>query len=380
MSIGEQLFAPRDDLSSRPSFEVVLRGYDRRQVDLFVEQVEKEISTLAIERERALGQIQDLTTQLQQLQAELTELRQRPAKVDRASFRDLGPMVDQILALAEKQAEAITEAATQQADELRAEAERVLAEAREQAVQASRELEAELAARWSAAEQEITERRAAVEQDLNRQRATAEQKAASLIAEAQQYSAELRQRADEQAAAQQQQLNAVTQEIQEQRQVLSQVRSELDITQQRLIQSQQQAAATDREVGQLRQRLDEVRQELNLELQRLDEARREAEAAERHAKEVRARVRREAKRVADLAAAAVLAAASDGSQTAEYPVVRPASDSATGRDSRTGQGGQNDQRPDPATDEATVQLRNADETMQLPTAVRVPEPADRAES
>ena len=62
----------------------------------------------------------------------MTELRQRPAQVDRASFRDLGPMVDQILDLAEKQAGAITEAAAKRAAELH-EAEKALAAAREQA-------------------------------------------------------------------------------------------------------------------------------------------------------------------------------------------------------------------------------------------------------
>ena len=45
------------------------------------------------------------------------------------------------------------------------------------------------------------------------------------------------------------------------------------------------------------------------------------DSAERHAKDVRARVQREAKRVADLAAAAMTAAAAGGTETAEYPMV-----------------------------------------------------------
>jgi hypothetical protein len=61
-----------------------------------------------------------------------------------------------------------------------------------------------------------------------------------------------------------------------------------------------------------------IRQDLTHELTRLDEARRAADSAERHAKEVRARVQREAKRVADLAAAAVMAAAAGGGDTGEY--------------------------------------------------------------
>jgi hypothetical protein len=96
------------------------------------------------------------------------------------------------------------------------------------------------------------------------------------------------------------------------------VRTELESAQQRLGQSRQEGAAADREVNQLQQRLVEVRQTLSSELSRLDEARRSADSAEQHAKEVRARVQREAKRVAELAAAAVMAAAAGGPSTGEY--------------------------------------------------------------
>jgi len=51
------------------------------------------------------------------IQAELVEVKQRPARVDRASFRHLGPMVDQILALAEKQAGVIIDNTEQKAAE-----------------------------------------------------------------------------------------------------------------------------------------------------------------------------------------------------------------------------------------------------------------------
>ena len=52
-----------------------------------------------------------------------------------------------------------------------------------------------------------------------------------------------------------------------------------------------------------------MQQELEIELKRVAEAKRAGEAAERHAADVRRQVQREAKRVAELAAAAVLAAA-----------------------------------------------------------------------
>jgi hypothetical protein len=77
----------------------------------------------------------------------------------------------------------------------------------------------------------------------------------------------------------------------------------------------------DHEVVQLQQRLNEVGQALIAEHNRLDEARRAGDAAEQHAKDVRARVQREARRVAELAAAAVLAAAAGGADTGEFPRV-----------------------------------------------------------
>ncbi|MEN3308239.1 MAG: hypothetical protein V7603_4441 [Micromonosporaceae bacterium] len=403
MSNGGELFALREDTTSRPTFEVTLRGYEKRQVDRYVSRVDSEILTLATERDRALQQIQGMAAQVKQLQAELTALRERPAPVDRASFRDLGPMVDQILNLAEKQAETITSAAAQRAAGHEAGAERVLAEAREHAATTLRDLEAELAARRTEEEQaderrrtaaqaelaeiraladklraegeaaharaeqeakrineqsvqqieharaeaeglvaaareqvqregeaaraqkqqELAELHVTVEREVDERRTTASQKIAALHAQAQQHSAEVRRRADEQSSEHQQQLAVVQQEIQVRRQVQAELQAELAAAQQQLAQSRQEGSAVDQEVTQLQQRLGEVRQDLTAELNRLDEARRAGDAAEQHAKEVRARVQREAKRVADLAAAAVMAAAAGGADTGEYRVVTP---------------------------------------------------------
>src|SRR5689334_17651112 len=117
MSQGGDPYAVRDDVAGQPSFELALRGYDKRQVDRYVSRADSEIAGLSAERERAYHKLQELSTQVRQLQAELNEVRQRPSRVDRASFRHLGPMVDQILALAEKQAEAITSNTAQRAAE-----------------------------------------------------------------------------------------------------------------------------------------------------------------------------------------------------------------------------------------------------------------------
>src|SRR6266540_4370313 len=114
MSHGGELFASAD-ITSRPGFELVRRGDDKPQVDQYVSQVGSMISRLAGERELALSQIQDMAAQLQRLQAEVTELRKRPVQVDRASFRHLGAMVYQILALPEMHAVPIPRTAEQRA-------------------------------------------------------------------------------------------------------------------------------------------------------------------------------------------------------------------------------------------------------------------------
>lgn len=384
MSQGEELLDLHGDIASRPSFELALRGYDKRQVDHYVSQTASEISKLAAEREHAFGRLQNLAAQFQHLQAELTELRQQPPQVDRASFHHLGPMVDQILALSEKQAEVIINTAAQRVADHQAEAEKVLAETREQAdklradgdaaqehaeqeakrindeaaamveatrAQVQQEVEAARAqaqqelAQWKAnAEREIAERRAAAEAELARQRTVAEQKNAALQAEAQQYSADLRRRAGEQAAAHQQQLIVVQKEIEVRQHALGQLQAALENAEQRLTQTRQKGAATDSEVNQLQQRLGEVREDLTAELARLEAAQRAAESAERHANEVRARVQREAQRVADRAAAAVMAAAAIGEETGEYRMVAVQPDANRAADEAT------DRTPDEPTD------------------------------
>jgi hypothetical protein len=102
---------------------------------------------------------------------------------------------------------------------------------------------------------------------------------------------------------------------------LAEVQTELDTAEQQLSTSHEAQTAAEHEVEQLQQRIKAVREELASELDRVEEARRAVESAERHAQSVRARVQREAKRVADLAAAAVMAAAAGGTDTGEFPQV-----------------------------------------------------------
>jgi peptidoglycan DL-endopeptidase RipA len=317
MSQGEELFALREDTTLRPSFELTLRGYDKRQVDEYASQVDSEMSTLVAERARALGQIQDLTARLEQVQTELHELRERPPQVERASFRDLGPTVDQILALAEKQAKEITDLTAQRAADQQAEAEKMLAEARQQADRLREDSEAT----YERAEQEAKRVHEQGAQEIEQARAEADALVEAACLRAQQ---EL-----ESARTQTQH------EVQARQETLTQLQAQLDTAQQQLTQSRQERATAEREVAELQQRLGEVRQDLAAEFNRLDNARHAADSAERHATQVRARVQREAERVAQLAAAAVRAAAERATETGEYPIVVPIEWVANGADGAT---------------------------------------------
>ncbi|HET8680960.1 MAG TPA: hypothetical protein VFM54_03705, partial [Micromonosporaceae bacterium] len=166
MSHNGELLAARDEAASRRGFVLAVRGYDKRQVDQYVSQVDSAIATLAAERERALGHIQELNARLQQVQMELAEARDRPTRMDRASFRHLGPMVDQILALAEKQAEQIISTTSQRAANRQAEADKVLSDAEEKAAKTLRELDEELDARRTAEQKAHEERLAAAAAEL----------------------------------------------------------------------------------------------------------------------------------------------------------------------------------------------------------------------
>ena len=379
-----------DDGSSRHTFDPALRGYDKRQVDQFVADVEHQIGGLSAERDNAHAEIRRLGGMTQSLQAELAELRERPVQIDRASFRDLGPMVDQMLALAEKQAGTIIGAANQRASSREAESERLLNEVRDRAAKMSSDLDAQLARRRADAdqgfearrasaeaeitklheqaeraraeaegmregaeqesrqvkeqnaqyveraraeadalitaartqgEQELAQQRAELTQEINGRRTEAAQRIAALHAQAQAQADELRRRMDEQTAGHQQQLKVLQEEIGGQRQTLSGLQSEVEAADQRLAAGGQQKAAIDGEIARLQHRLKEVGDALAAEHQRLEEAKRAGEAAVQHARDVRARVRQEAKRVAEMAAAAVMAAAADVSDTGEFPKV-----------------------------------------------------------
>ena len=139
MSHGGEIFGLGGDSASEPSFETALRGYEKKQVERYVARAENEIAALAGEREQAYTQIQAMSQQIERLQQEAAQARRQSGLGTEVSFRHLGPRVEQILALAEEQAEAIKASATDDIAARLAEAERIRAEAVKHAHEVIRE-------------------------------------------------------------------------------------------------------------------------------------------------------------------------------------------------------------------------------------------------
>src|SRR5690242_2414754 len=182
MSHGGELFAMGESVVAEPGFDIALRGYERRQVDRYVAQVEAEVAALAGERDEAYAQVQALAAQVHDVQKQMAEFRRQTAMDTAVTFRHLGPRVEHILALAEEQAEAIRNGAVEHVERERAEAHRVLEEARERANQAIRDFELALDSRRKEEEQAAIARRDAVSAEL----ADSEAYAQKLRAEAEQ--------------------------------------------------------------------------------------------------------------------------------------------------------------------------------------------------
>jgi cell division septum initiation protein DivIVA len=119
------------EVATTPSFRLAFRGYDSREVDRYANYMESEVEAAAAVHQQLAADVRSLTEQLERAHEELAHLRRRPTVDDEVSFRHLGPRVEQILAEAQAEAEAIRAAANEHATR-----EREAAEAHARAVQA----------------------------------------------------------------------------------------------------------------------------------------------------------------------------------------------------------------------------------------------------
>src|SRR5215475_4352297 len=158
---------------SASTFETALRGYDKRQVDKYVLQVEAEVAALAAEREELYGQLNLLNQHLQQIQHDLSAARRGVAPADTAAYRHLGPKVEQILALAEDQAVELRERVEREMADREVALDRRRVELEALAQDAARNFETALASRRMDEEKAAAARRADLAAEVENARAYA---------------------------------------------------------------------------------------------------------------------------------------------------------------------------------------------------------------
>lgn len=95
----------------RADFDVVWRGYDKRQVRRYVEGAEAELRVLAVDRDAAVARADDLARQLESARSEIRDLRDR---VDRISRTPIEPdaLTERLRRMAELAHEEATEITT----------------------------------------------------------------------------------------------------------------------------------------------------------------------------------------------------------------------------------------------------------------------------
>lgn len=133
MAAQDDNFDPLDESRYRPAFDVVLRGYDRRQVDDALSTAENEIGSLQQERELAYERLTHYANQIEQLQLDVYSLNQHLKEAERAKSPDRAAVtaqVQEILELAETEADKIRATAQAEVEQLRNSADETLARAR----------------------------------------------------------------------------------------------------------------------------------------------------------------------------------------------------------------------------------------------------------
>lgn len=154
------------DPGALPSFDVARRGYHRGQVDEYLDRLEQSLAVAQAHQEAAQSDRNAAAQRVAVLEQELSEARRKLTESERPTYAGLGARVEQMLRLAEEEAEQIRQAALTQTSAARTQAETLLEQAQSRAAQAEREFEQALEARRRQADEEGAEHRLQVEQRL----------------------------------------------------------------------------------------------------------------------------------------------------------------------------------------------------------------------
>jgi DivIVA domain-containing protein len=159
---------------SEQEFEVVMRGYDRRQVDGFVARVEAELAALTTERDSALSRSADLAAQLANSHAQIESIRRRLAETTgEITPENVHARVRPIVELAQAEARGIRESVDSEATHLRMLADADAAETRRQAAVDAERMRAQAQADLHRATDAARQREADADRTLAAAQATA---------------------------------------------------------------------------------------------------------------------------------------------------------------------------------------------------------------
>ena len=160
-------------MATESTFSIVFRGYNKREVDQYTRLSEADIAAAQAERLEMQARIRGLSDQLRDVNAELVELRRRPQLDSRVTFRHLGLRVEQILAEAEEQAEALRQVAVESVQQQKDLAEAELRDAEGMRARITREVEADMSLKRSEAERETVRMRESANLEVEESKAYA---------------------------------------------------------------------------------------------------------------------------------------------------------------------------------------------------------------
>lgn len=173
-------FFPLADENAPPQFDVVMRGYERRQVDAWMERLQAEVADLTDARDDALAIANDRANLIAELEDEIEALRFKAASFEHIDSANVSERIHDMLKLARDEAAQVRRSAEQ-------EAERTLAAARAEAERLREEAHAEQQRLTSAATQrakEADDKLAKARTTANGEIETARSKARVILSEA----------------------------------------------------------------------------------------------------------------------------------------------------------------------------------------------------
>jgi DivIVA domain-containing protein len=170
MSVYQQDTAGQDNGEGTPPFRMVRRGYDRDEVDAYIQQLRARLEEAVDLYAKAEATRADLERDVRNLKEGSPSFEQLGGEAA-ALLQEAGRSGEQLIENARRRADTIIEKAQQQAEQLRtdvaAEAQKALEQAREVADHIRREVEEERAALFSETEQ-VREFRDSLLDDLGR--------------------------------------------------------------------------------------------------------------------------------------------------------------------------------------------------------------------